>query len=101
MTDKQFERFTNIIKAINKLSEKRKNIFNNQNMIITITDSKRFYIQIRMKYYKGKYNEQYIKDLIISKLKDIEKENKKLDFDNECGLDIVFEKKKNNKKARA
>lgn len=101
MTDKQFERFTNIIKAINKLSEKRKNIFNNQNMIITITDSKRFYIQIRMKYYKGKYNKQYIKDLIISKLKDIEKENKKLDFDNECGLDIVFEKKKNNKKARA
>ncbi|TXJ31196.1 hypothetical protein [Brachyspira aalborgi] len=101
MTDKQFERFTNIIKAINKLSEKRKNIFDNQNMIITITDSKRFYIQIRMKYYKGKYNEQYIKDLIISKLKDIEKENKKLDFDNECGLDIVFEKKKNNKKARA
>lgn len=100
MTDKQFERFTNIIKAINKLSEKRKNIFDNQNMIITITDSKRFYIQIRMKFYKGKYNEQYIKDLIISKLKDIEKENKKLDFDNECGLDIVFEKK-NNKKARA
>ena len=46
MTDKQFERFTNIIKAINKLSEKRKNIFDNQNMIITITDSKRFYIQI-------------------------------------------------------
>lgn len=101
MTDKQFERFTNIIKAINKLSEKRKNIFDNQNMIITITDSKRFYIQIRMKYYKGQYNKQYIKDLIISKLKDIEKENKKLDFDNECGLDIVFEKKKNNKKARA
>lgn len=30
MTEKQFERFTNIIKAINKLSEKRKNIFNNK-----------------------------------------------------------------------
>ena len=100
MTEKQYERFTNIIKTINKLSEKRKNIFDNKNMIITITDSKRFYIQIRMKYYKGQYNKQYIKDLIISKLKDIEKENKKLDFDNECGLDIVFEKK-NNKKARA
>lgn len=100
MTDKQFERFTNIIKAINKLSEKRKNIFDNQNMIITITDSKRFYIQIRMKYYKGQYNKQYIKDLIISKLKDIEKENKKLDFDNKCDISVVFEKK-NNKKARA
>lgn len=100
MTEKQYERFTNIIKTIDKLSEKRKNIFDNKNMIITITDSKRFYIQIRMKHYKGKYNEQYIKSLIISKLKDIEKENKKLDFDNECGLDIVFEKK-NNKKARA
>lgn len=108
MTEKQFERFTDIIKAIDNIASNKKNIFNKENMIITISDSKRFFITIKMKHYKGTYNKKYIKDLIISKLKEIEKENKKLDFDNKCGLDFRFiekqlpnKNKKTNKKARA
>lgn len=106
MTEKQFERFTDIIKAIDNIASYKKNIFHKENMIITISDSKRFYITIKMKHYKGTYNKKYIKDLIISKLKEVEKENKKLDFDNKCGLDFRFVEKqlpkpKKNKKTRA
>ena len=93
MTDKQFERFTKIIKAIDRIASNKKNIFHKENMIIDIVDSKRFYISIKMKKYKRKSNEKYIKDLIISKLKEVEKENKKLDFDNECSINFGFEKK--------
>lgn len=108
MTEKQFERFTDIIKAIDNIASNKKNIFNKENMIITISDSKRFYITIKMKHYKRTYNKKYIKDLIISKLKEVEKDNKKIDFDNKCGLDFRFEEKQlpkkninKNKKARA
>lgn len=93
MTEKQFERFTDIIKAIDNIASNKKNIFNKENMIITISDSKRFFITIKMKHYKGTYNKKYIKDLIISKLKEVEKDNKKLDFENKCGLDFRFEEK--------
>lgn len=115
MTDKQYERFRGIIKAINSISESKKDIFDKQNLLITITDKNNLSIRIKVKQDKGqgkcdlnKYEvnppytnqEFYIKDMMISKLKLLEKKNKKLDFDNQCNLNIAIKLKPKFKKRR-
>lgn len=115
MTDKQYERFRDIIKAINSISESKKDIFDKQNLLITITDKNNLSIRIKVKQDKGQgkcdlneyevnppYTNQefYIKDMMISKLKLLEKKNKKLDFDNQCNLNIAIKLKPKFKKRR-
>lgn len=115
MTDKQYERFRGIIKAINSISESKKDIFDKQNLLITITDKNNLSIRIKVKQDKGQgkcdlneyevnppYTNQefYIKDMMISKLKLLEKKNKKLDFDNQCNLNIAIKLKPKFKKRR-
>lgn len=115
MTDKQYERFRDIIKTINSISESKKDIFDKQNLLITITDKNNLSIRIKVKQDKGQgkcdlneyevnppYTNQefYIKDMMISKLKLLEKKNKKLDFDNQCNLNIAIKLKPKFKKRR-
>lgn len=115
MTDNQYKKFRDIIKAINNISESKKDIFDKQNLLITITDKNNLSIRIKVKQNKGQgkcdlneyevnppYTNQefYIKDMMISKLKLLEKKNKKLDFDNQCNLNIAIKLKPKFKKRR-
>lgn len=96
MTEKQYERFTDICKAIDFIFENNKTAKNQlfyNDAIITISDKKKDCINIKVKKYKGEYNYKYIYDLIITQLKLLEAKNKKLDFDNKCDITMVFEPK--------
>ena len=96
MTIQQYERFTDICKAIDYIFENNKTVkkqLSYNDAIITISDKKKDCINIKVKKYKGKYNHKYIYDLIITQLKLLEAKNKKLDFDNKCDINVVFEPK--------
>ena len=100
MTEKQYERFIDICKAIDFTfdNKKIKNQLYRDNAIITITDRKKELINIKVKKYKGEDNRKYIHDLIITQLKLLEAKNKRLDFDNKCDIAIAFEPKPKKKK---
>lgn len=101
MTIQQYERFTDICKAIDFIFENSRTAKNQlfyENAIITISDKKKDCINIKVKKYKGKDNYKYIYDLIITQLKLLEAKNKKLDFDNKCDISMVFEPKPKKKR---
>lgn len=94
MTEQQYTRFTALVNSIDLACGKCKNRFKKETANIFITDSQNEKIQIKAKKYKYNKNNKYIRCLMISGLKELEKNNKKLDFDKKCDVKITFSQKK-------
>lgn len=93
MTEQQYKRFNGLIDSLNSLSEKQQNKFKSQLMLVSISDTKRAELKIKLKKWKGEGNRQYIRHVLISGLKTLEADGKQLYFDDKCNLSIRFENK--------
>lgn len=76
MTKKQYKRFCDLIEGIDIICENRKSQFIEEYMQVVLKDKKNITIKFKLKTYKGYDNKQYIRDVFISALKNLENEKK-------------------------
>lgn len=99
MTDKQYLRFTGLIKALFDTFNPKKNMFRNKIVIVIITDSLGEFITFKLRK-KANVSEEGLRMLIGNRLKDLEKLGKRLDLDNKCNIDLKTIEKVKRKKCQ-